>query len=72
MSKICFKREFFSLWNLPLAIILETDLKKYKNHMINQGDILLAMEQNYLWSLLCLELLTVWQGGEGGNNKWLW
>lgn len=37
--------------------------------MINQGDILLAMEQNYLWSLLCLELLTVWQGEEGGNNN---
>lgn len=37
--------------------------------MINQGDILLAMEQNCLWSLLCLELLTVWQGGEGVNDN---
>lgn len=34
--------------------------------MINQRDILLAMEQNYLWRMLCLEPLTVWQGGEGG------
>lgn len=48
-------------------IILETDLKKKKkDHMINQGDILLAMEQNYLWSLLYLEPLTVWQSAEGG------